>query len=693
MKTIRKSLALSLRGYVTAVFQDLQWMYGRPNDWKRDHSRLLHELGIKGERLLTLDFPAVSKHFDMCLDLGFYTPSALPLTGLCSKRILVPAFLRGLYLRIFDHDGKLRAAPCPDAILGIRTLLSGAKKLRLPYKKRSLHDELDEFIRCEQEVQSPSLNWVGDDLFDRKWVSIHGLSDRPVQECVGKHSTHLARRLHLADNLAKPSFGQLELDFPDPLASKRAGISGELVEIMQRVADVVSSSFGDFHIEKPSELPRHGPGVVSDVSTGESKYEFPYWTPKTDAIFSRDRYGSPTLGESVFGLERAAVAYTSHEVASRLIAVPKSAKGPRLIASEPSNHQWLQQLVLSQLVDRLGQTPIRDSVRFDEQGRNRGLALKGSIDGSFATIDLSSASDRLSCWAVERFFRANTTLLERLHACRTRSVRWGGSPGYPSFGVVLNKFAPMGSACTFPVQSIIYCIVAVSVRLYLAKQPASSYAVNKASARCSVFGDDIIVPKDDCPTVIRALEYLGLKVNTTKTFFTGRFRESCGIDAWGGYDVTPPYVLTLSDGIRNVDGVSSVEVSNNFFVKGFWNTSRFIQERIGKICKIIPVTSRGDLGCTFFSYSGTSLDHLNHRWNGGLQREEVRCLTVKSSKDRGPCSPTSRLFQWFTEKPLPDIKWISGVVSRKNSVTSSGWHPVDKFLGRVNYFPKSTRVR
>ncbi len=692
VKTIRKSLALSLRGYITAVFQDLKWMYGRPNDWKRDHSRLLHELGIKGERLLTLDFPAVAKHFDMCLDRGFYTPCALPLTGLCSKRIQVPAFLRGLYLRIFDADGKLRVAPCPDAILGIRTILAGAKKLRLPYKKRSLHDELDEFIKCEQEVQSPNLNWDGDDLFDARWVRIHQVPDRFVQECVGKHSPHLARYLHLADNLVKPS-EQLVLDFPDQPCSKRTGISGELVDIMQRVADVVSSSFGDFHTERPSELPRHGPGVVSDVSTGESKYEFPYWTPKTDAIFPRDRYGTPNLGAAVFDLDGTALGYTSHEVASRLIAVPKSAKGPRLIASEPSNHQWLQQLVLSQLAGRISDTPISKSVRFDDQTRNRSFAVRGSSDGSFATIDLSSASDRLSCWAVERFFRANPTLLERLHACRTRSVRWHGTPGYPSFGVILKKFAPMGSACTFPVQSIIYCIVAVSVRLYLAKQPASSYAVKEASVRCSVFGDDIIVPKDDCPTVIQALEYLGLKVNTSKTFFTGKFRESCGIDAWGGYDVTPPYVLTLSDGIRNVDGVSSVEVSNNFFTKGFWNTSRFIQERIGKIGKIIPVTSRGDLGCTFFSYSGTDLSHLNQRWNDSLQREEVRCLTVKSSKDRGPCSPTSRLFQWFTEKPLPDIKWISGVVSRKNSVTSSGWHPVDKFLGKVNYFPKSTRVR
>lgn len=693
MKTKPKSLSLSLiRGYITALFRDVQWLYGRPSDWERDHSRLLHELGIKGLRLLTLDFPAAAKHFDMCLDQGFYTPSSLPLSGLCSKRVRVPAFLRGLYLRIFDHGGKLRAAPCPDAILAIRTILAGAKKLRLPYKERSLHDELNEFIKCEQEVQKPSLNWLGDDLFDHQWVQTHRVSDRPLQGRDGIRPSDVLRSLHLAENLVQSS-DQLELDFPNPSVTKRSGVSGELVETMQRVADIVSSSFGDLHIERPSELPRHGPGVVSDVSTGESKYDFPYWTPKTDAIFPRDRYGSPTSGASIFGIEPTSVEYTSHEVPSRIVAVPKSAKGPRLIAAEPSAHQWLQQLVLSQLVGRLDDTPISAAVRFDDQQRNRSFAVRGSIDGSFATIDLSSASDRLSCWTVERFFRANSTLLERLHACRTRSVAWRGTPGYAPFGIVLKKFAPMGSACTFPVQSIIYCCVAISVRLFLAKQKVTTRAIVDASVRCSVFGDDIIVPKDDCPTVIAALEYLGLKVNAAKTFYTGKFRESCGIDAWGGYDVTPPYILTFGDGIRNVDGVSSVEVSNNFFTKGFWNTAKFIQERIGKICKIIPITARGDLGCTFYSYSGTSLSHLNQRWNDKLQRVEVRCLTVKSSKDRGPCTPTSRLFQWFIEKPLPELKWVSGVVSRKNSVTSSGWHPVDKFTNRVNYTPRATRVR
>jgi len=689
VKTKLKSLALShIRGYVSAVLKDLAWMYGRPSDWKRDHSRLLHELGIKGVRLITIDFPALAKHFDQCLDQGLYVSSSLPLSRRSSKAVVVPAFLQGLYLRVFDSEGKLRVAPCPDAILGIRTILMGAKKLRLPYKKGSLHEELSQFLICEQAIRNPTLNWVGDDLFDLDHPMGERDRGRSLQSRIGQRTLHLAKRLHLAD--AKPrSSGQLELALDlDPLLD----LDLKLVDTIQRVADIVSSSFGDFHVERPSELPKHGPGVVSDVKVGNSKFDFPNWTPKTDAIFPYDYYGTPSIGEP-YSHDRTVYRYTSREVACRLIAVPKTAKGPRLIAAEPSAHQWLQQLILNQLVDRLGDTPISSSVRFDDQTRNRDFALKGSIDGSFATIDLSSASDRLSCWAVERFFRANLTLLERLHASRTRSARWESSEDYPTFGVVLKKFAPMGSACTFPVQSIIYCCVAIAVRLFLSNSAVTTRAVKDASARCSVFGDDIIVPKNDCPHVISALEYLGLKVNTSKTFYTGKFRESCGIDAWGGYDVTPPYILTLRDGLRYADSVSSAEVSNNFFTKGFWNTTKYIQELIGPISKIIPITQRGDLGSTFFSYSGASLSHLKRRYNSSLQREEVRCLTTRSSKDRGPSSTASRLFQWFIERPLPDTHWVSGVAPRKDSFSSPGWHPVDKFSGQAKYLPRATRVR
>jgi hypothetical protein len=54
-----------------------------------------------------------------------------------------------------------------------------------------------------------------------------------------------------------------------------------------------------------------------------------------------------------------------------------------------------------------------------------------------------------------------------------------------------------------------------------------------------VFGDDILVPTAIAPSVMEDLETFGLRVNRLKTFVHGHFRESCGVDAFNGINVTP----------------------------------------------------------------------------------------------------------------------------------------------------------
>lgn len=690
METKPKSLVTSLCGYVSAVFQDCRYLYARPSDWERDHSRLIHELGIKGERLLTLDFPAVAKHFDKCLDQGQYIPCYLPLTGLVSKVVKVPAFLRGLYLLVFDNDGKLRPTPEPNAILAIRTILMGVKKLNLPFTDRSLCHELEEFQAVERTQRSPSLNWLGDSLFDNdSGLFPEQVSDWPLLDGERVRSNRpdprygILRSLHIADARRIPSADQCEIALVHRPSIPLDDVELTLSNTIQLVADIVFSSFGDLHLEDPSELPKHGPGVVADLRKGESKFDFPYWTPKIDAIFPYDWYGTHTLGCRTFS--RSDSRWISREVPSRIVAVPKTAKGPRLIAAEPVAHQWLQQLVMNQLVARLERTPIASCVRFNDQSRNQEFARKGSLDGDFATIDLSSASDRVSCWLVERFARSNLTLLERLHACRTRTAEWGGSKAYPKFRVMLKKFAPMGSACTFPVQSIIYCCVAIGVILHSEGKRPSFRSIDSASARCSVFGDDIIVPKENCAAVVKALEYLGLKINLAKTFGTGKFRESCGFDGYGGVDVTPPYLLDLPDSVRISSLGAFVTVANNYWHKGFWKTSDWLLRQLDtKLLRMVPTTTNREQTNLIYSYSGVNEQRLRKRYNEKLQRVEVYGIKTKSPKTKGPSSPASRLFQWFIERPQPDTKWVSGVAGRKDSTSSPGWYPLDVVLARVN---------
>lgn len=75
-------LLTHLSGYVNAVFKDIAYAYLQPREMVRDKARLLHELGVNGLRIVTIDLPALCKHLDRCLDEQLYTPSGLRL-GAC----------------------------------------------------------------------------------------------------------------------------------------------------------------------------------------------------------------------------------------------------------------------------------------------------------------------------------------------------------------------------------------------------------------------------------------------------------------------------------------------------------------------------------------------------------------------------------------------------------------------------------
>jgi len=61
------------------------------------------------------------------------------------------------------------------------------------------------------------------------------------------------------------------------------------------------------------------------------------------------------------------------------------------------------------------------------------------------------------------------------------------------------------------------------------------------SIKCSVFGDDCIVPTSIAANYITALEGVGFEVNDYKSFYgeTEKFRESCGGDYLAGHAVRP----------------------------------------------------------------------------------------------------------------------------------------------------------
>lgn len=659
-----------LEGYLYAVFLDMRVSYGsKTRDWERDYKRSLHELRIRGPRMLTIDFPAVRKHFDQCLDKGLYIPSSLFLTGQVSGKVRVPAFLRVLYLQIFDTNGVLRQEPNIEAIANIRQFFETFGKLKDKCDDRYIRAEVRNFLENEADLRKPTLSWDLDDLYDQ-----HDYPDS---------------RLGLLDHHNGDHDRQLVLALEDREAS--ASLSRGTVQTLHRVWDILASSLGDFHDDSSSFedhhedlLPQHGPGRVSNLRKDQSKFTFSDWPSKLERVFPFDRYGVVNLGHTPI-LDETARWPLNREHPSKLIAVPKTATGPRLIGSEPNYHVWVQQLVRLQLEHRVRSTVFRNCISFRDQSENGRLALESSRSGSHATVDLKSASDRLSCWAVERILRANRTLLERIHASRSRTMR---NAIDDQFSIIrLKKCFTQGNACTFPVQTIIYSMIAIAAHVVSNDMAPTIKNIELASRNVRVFGDDIIVTKGTLPFLTEILSFLQLKVNLSKTFHHGKFRESCGVDAYDGVDVTPARIKQFSVKPSHEVLDSLIAASNNMWLKGMWNVSSWLTRMIpSHMLPIVPPRdSEGRLSyikrAGLISYCGVKDSHLKSRWNPELQQQEVRVLRLTSNSKQVLTQSAYDLFD-FHHRGSTKTTWFRtlypnerklGVVHKESSVMKTGW--------------------
>jgi hypothetical protein len=149
----------------------------------------------------------------------------------------------------------------------------------------------------------------------------------------------------------------------------------------------------------------------------------------------------------------------------------------------------------------------------------------------------------------------------------------------------------MGSAVCFPIETLVF-LTCVFVGLERSlKRPLRRRDLDDYADSVRVYGDDIVVPTHLTNHVIGSLEAYGLKVNRHKSFWTGKFRESCGKEYYAGHDVSIVRVrefLPLSR--RHVQElVSTVALRNNLFLAGLWNTARHLDRIIGKLIEFPAV--------------------------------------------------------------------------------------------------------
>lgn len=253
-----------------------------------------------------------------------------------------------------------------------------------------------------------------------------------------------------------------------------------------------------------------------------------------------------------------------------LFTVPKTSVIDRVACKEPDLNVYGQKAVGDYIRKRL----LRKAhINLNDQSINQELARIGSIDGSLATIDLSSASDSLTSALVMWLLPSDWYAL--LSALRSPKTFIDGKSH------VNAMFSSMGNGFTFELESLIFWAIAKTIQVR-----------TKTYGRISVYGDDIIVPAGCAGLLVQVLHWCGFKTNVDKTFIKGPFRESCGKHYYRGLDVTPFYlrrpIRDVSDLIlflnqyrqwliiTEMDTVDNGWSEKNRFVRFWYNLAAFV---------------------------------------------------------------------------------------------------------------------
>jgi hypothetical protein len=327
-------------------------------------------------------------------------------------------------------------------------------------------------------------------------------------------------------------------------------------------------------------IPSHGPGSVATGESVDEKSNFSYVDSHIESEFPFVDYFLFNMSHLADELAQYLSMSISSDATASVVLVPKDSRGPRLISKEPLNNQWVQQGILRKLVPFLERHELTGGhVNFTNQQVNRNLSLLHSMNGPLVTMDMKDASDRVSLSLVEYLF-GDIPLLDALLATRTRRTRLPDGTL-----ITLNKFAPMGSALCFPIEALVFFVMIVS---YISITHRKS--VKFSSRNVYVYGDDLVVPREDYAGITLFLESVHLKVNTSKCCVGSSFRESCGLDAFRGVEITPLKIRTLlSRRAKSASELSSyAKYVSSLYERGYIAAAKYLESVLTSKYGIIP---------------------------------------------------------------------------------------------------------
>lgn len=330
--------------------------------------------------------------------------------------------------------------------------------------------------------------------------------------------------------------------------------------------------FGTFDLADYPFRPSHGNGATAEVPRAEADawHKNRYFIVDEEIIaYMRHRVPDSDWHEWFYvprrGLDRTCVVQ----------CVPKSMTKNRTISKEPTTLQYLQQDFF-RAMDDFFRSHLSGYIDLHDQTTSRYLAQVGSADGSYATFDLSSASDSVTLDHVDTIFGGlpihyPLTALRSTHALLK-------SDTFDERRIRLNKLCGMGNGYCFPAEiCVFFAILAGAIRLQVGRWPRVG--------DLRLYGDDIIVRQEYAESCRLALIYFGFDVNSDKSFWDTepgvenqgaerhRFREACGIEAFDGVDITPLRLsrrlksLTMNSSTRLAgEGVGMIDLVNRAFL-------------------------------------------------------------------------------------------------------------------------------
>lgn len=549
------------------------------------------------------------------------------------------------------------------------------------YSDRKVGAYLFAFDRMEKPPfgdPDPSLlNW-GFDTWDEPWFTVLRLSpDHGIAKFAGSAGLEPGDKarydeFHRSDNafaLGDSSVAYTPLQI-ERLTRWSTATYSDWVErkvdaarcLLGRLFDCSNGSPTGGPFSAESLVPRHGPGAVATREEPHQKYIFKRMYESVERVWSFVDYFFFSYGhlcdEEPFCDAGTLPGVKVHKSPStRMAVVPKDSRGPRLIAMEPLELQWLQQGYDGELRRWIeGHALTRGFINFTSQDINRRLATEASVRCHVDTLDLKDASDRVSVRLVQCLFP--TRILREILALRSSScVQPDGRE------ITLNKFCSMGSALCFSLESLVFWALAMAI-----VNPQYCYFGGKRgkAARATgdmvwVYGDDLIVPSGYYWSIRALFEQLDLRLNDSKccTAYTpiGAYRESCGVNALFGENVTPirlKHFDTVDPKVANGTWLAFAAYANAFKAKGFHRVSEYFFSELERKFGPLPYAEPGKLALSrHCRHSGARLvrniKRLKSRRDSTTQTLQYLIVrpTMQKYKASGPV--WAELFRCFME--------------------------------------------